>query len=442
MADRTCPKCLTKYRYPSILKQHFENTYHCKQTPEYITNYFIINKNKNVNVNENVIENVNKCLKCKKCFVNSKALNRHYKETICGKLQKISTKINLNPTLIKSLTSEQLSKISEIIIKNEKQIVSNTANITNTINNNHITNNTINNNTIIQHINPFGFEDIRTIPIDEMKKILNSGTDAGFQIIKAIYNKIENKNFYKPNISRSEVACLNNEFNLTIYKSREFCDALFDRCISLLHHMLYLCKDEFTKNNIKCIYSNIEHIENTMRIEIYEKKLQNVVETEFRNNNMDTKDRIKNFIKKIKEEADVKDNSLLMIKNSIDLKDEKNEEYKTSIKNEELNKLFGDPKVILGLKKQEIILNLRISRFEESYFYNFWKDRLQNIKDYIMNHKESTIGDVINISKEENKINAMLDLIRLRVEHARGQDYIDLNINDEFKINDFKKIDF
>jgi len=433
MADRTCPKCSTKYRYPSILKQHFENTYHCKQTPEYITNYFIINKT--------VTENINKCLKCKKGFVNSKALNRHYKETICGKLQKISTKINLNPALIKSLTSEQLTKISEIITKNEKQNVSNTlntSNTVNTINNNNITNNTINNNTIIQHINPFGFEDIRSIPVIEMKSILISGAEAGIHIIKAIYNKLENKNFYKPNISRSEVACLNNDFNLTIYKSREFCDALFDRCISLLHHMLYLCKDEFTKKTINCIYNNIEHIENVMRVEIYDKKLQNIIESEFRNNNINTKDRIKNFIKKIKEESDIKDNSLLMIKNSIDLKDDKNEEYKTSIKNEELNKLFGDPKVLLGLKKDEIILNLRISRFEESYFYNFWIDRIQNIKNYIMTNKNSTIGDIINISKEENKINSMLAIISLRVDNARGQDYIDLNINDEFKINDFK----
>ena len=93
-----------------------------------------------------------------------------------------------------------------------------------------------------------------------------------------------------------------------------------------------------------------------MRIEIYEKKLQNIVETEFRNNNIDTKDRIKNFIKKLKEESDVKDNLLLMIKSSIDLKDDKNEEYKTSIKNEELNKLFGDPKVILGLKKKTVTM--------------------------------------------------------------------------------------
>jgi hypothetical protein len=32
----------------------------------------------------------------------------------------------------------------------------------------------------------------------------------------------------------------------------------------------------------------------------------------------------------------------------------------------------------------------------------------------------------------------MLEIIRLRTEHARGQDYIDLNVNDEFKIDEFK----
>ena len=78
--------------------------------------------------------------------------------------------------------------------------------------------------------------------------------------MKTIYNKIENKNFYKPNISKPEIACLNKDFNLTIYKSREFCDALFDRCITFLHHMLYLCKNEYTRTNIKYIYDNYFYI--------------------------------------------------------------------------------------------------------------------------------------------------------------------------------------
>ena len=62
MSDRTCPKCLTKYRYPSILKQHFENTYHCKQSPEYIKEFFTININKNEK--KNSIYKIYKCTKC------------------------------------------------------------------------------------------------------------------------------------------------------------------------------------------------------------------------------------------------------------------------------------------------------------------------------------------------------------------------------------------
>ena len=176
-----------------------------------------------------------------------------------------------------------------------------------------------------------------------------------------------------------------------------------------------------------------------MRTEIYDKKLQNIIETEFRNNNIDTKDRIKNFIKQTKIETDIKDNSLLQIKNNLELKTETNNELKKSIKNDELNRLFGDPKVILGLRKEEILLNLRITRFEESIFYNFWRDRIKNIKDYIMTHKKSTIGDIINLTKEENKINGMLDIIKQRVDNYRGNEDIDLNINEEFNLNDFER---
>ena len=401
MADRTCPKCKRVFKYPTMLKQHFKNSFHCLMDEEDIVNFF----------NPTII----KCNKCSQVFVQKSSLYRHQRNIKCEKLN----------------TQPPTNTPSQI----------NNNNSHNTTNNNNTTNNTIinNNNTIIQHINPFGFEDVRTIPISEMKAILNSGTEAGIHIIKAIYNKIENKNFYKPNISRSEIACLNEDLKLTIYKNKEFADAFFDRCITLLHHMLYLCKNEFTATSIKCIYDNIEYIETTMRTEIYDKKLQNIIESEFRNNNLDTKDRIKNFIKKLKEESEIKDNSLLQIKNTLELKTETNIELQKTIKNKEINKLFGNPKVILGLRKEEILLNLRITRFEESIFYNFWKERIKNIKNYIMKNKKSTIGDIINLTKEENKINGMLDIIKQRVDNYRGNEDIDLNINEEFNLNDFER---
>ena len=396
MADRTCPKCNHVFKFPTMLRQHLKKSFHCIMNDDDIHSFF----------NPNII----KCNTCKKTFIQKSSLYRHQRTIKCD------SQLPTTPT--------------------PPPITQSQTNI-NTNSHNTNTNNTIinNNNTIIQHINPFGFEDVRTIPIGEMKAILNSGTEAGLHIIKAIYNKIENKNFYKPNISRSEVACLNEDLKLTIYKSREFADAFFDRCIALLHHMLYLCKHEFTTTSIKYIYDNIEYIESTMRTEIYEKKLQSIIESEFRNNNLDTKDRIKNFIKKIKEETDSKDNSLLQIKNTLDLKQEKNNEYKKSITTLELNNLFGDPKVILGLKKEEILLNLRISRFEESMFYNFWIERLNNIKKYVMNNKTSKIGDIINLKHEENKIMSMLEIINKRVDNNRGDDYLDLNINNEFRLD-------
>ena len=424
MATKVCPKCNVDFKYISLLKRHLENSVRCKANDNYINN--TIN---NINTNSNVDNNLFVCSDCNKYFKFKTSIYRHKSISKCAK-----NKANLINQSSSSLPTSSTPPIT--------QSQTNINNNTNTNSHNNTTNNTIinntnnSNNTIIQHINPFGFEDVRTIPISEMKTILNSGTEAGLHIIKAIYNKIENKNFYKPNISRSEVACLNEDLKLTIYKSREFADAFFDRCIALLHHMLYLCKHEFTAMSIKYIYDNIEYIETTMRTEIYDKKLQGIIESEFRNNNLDTKDRIKNFIKKVKEETETKDNSLLQIKNSVSLKEDKDNEYKTSISILELNNLFGDPKVILGLKKEDILLNLRISRFEESKFYEFWMDRITNIKKYVMNNKNSTIGDIANLKKEEDKILTMLEIIKNRVDNNRGDDYLDLNINDEFRLQD------
>ena len=55
-----------------------------------------------------------------------------------------------------------------------------------------------------------------------------------------------------------------------------------------------------------------------------------------------------------------------------------------------------------------------------------------------MTHKKSTIGDIINLTKEENKINGMLDIIKQRVDNYRGNEDIDLNINEEFNL-DFER---
>jgi hypothetical protein len=410
MSVHSCLSCKTNFNYNSLLKRHLERSARCK----------LINNNSNNTCKDanNIEIKLYVCDDCNYKFKHKTSLYRHRRNSKCSR----NRLINSNNTYSNNLHSNNTTN--------------NLTNSHNTTNNNITNNNITNNNITIQHIYPFGFEDVRTIPISEMKKILTSGIDAGIEIIKTIYNKIENKNFYKPNISKTDIACLNKDFNLTIYKSREFADALFDRCIAFLHHMLYLCKNEYTKHNIKYIYDNIEHIETVMRTEIYDKKLKNIIETEVINNNIDNKDRIKKFIKQVKDDTDVKDNSNVQINNTISLKKDANNEYKPSIVSKELNKILGDPKVILGLKQREIILNLRISRFEDSIFYNYWIDRIKNIKQYVMNNKKSLIGDIINLTKEEEKITDMLDIIKKRVETSNENETINLNVDDEFSIDD------
>ena len=370
MADRTCPNCKKFFNFPSRLKLHFQTVIHCKKSTEDITSFFLDKK---------TIHNFS-CNKCNITFIQISLLNRHLKNSKCAQTP---------------ITTIQTTTIPTTIIQ--------------TINSNSNNNNTTNNNTInILHINPFGLEDVRTIAIPEMITILSSGDNAGFNIIKAIYSKLENKNFYKPNISRPEIAFLNIDFNLTICKSKEFCDALFDRCIALLHHMLYLCKNQFSSVSIRHIYDNIEYIENTMRTEIYDKKLQNIIESEFRNNNLSTKDKIKKFIYEVKNNIYIKEISQNINDNTLLLEDNSHIEYIKTITNDILNTLFGDPEHILESNKPVIMQDFLLTRFEDTIFNKFWINRIKLEKEYVNTNKNTIIGDINYIKYRHSNITKML----------------------------------
>jgi len=84
--DRICPNCNYECKFPSLLKIHFRNSYHCLLSEEDIDIYF----NKNINID--------KCNRCNKNFKNRQALLRHNRETKCGK----ETKYSKDKNIIKS----------------------------------------------------------------------------------------------------------------------------------------------------------------------------------------------------------------------------------------------------------------------------------------------------------------------------------------------------
>ena len=481
-----CPKCNTNYKYPSVLTKHLKTSVRCLSSEEEIKNYFENFKNNHIKV---IKKKIISCNICDNIFTKTSSLKRHQNNTCINNtisnntisnntisnntipniipntipntmpntipnntsntipniqnnnqnIDIINMLTNLPPDLalkfLEFLTNKHITTTNNThnthnthnnTINTTNNLIQNNTNNTNNINN--TTNNLIQNNITIQHISPFGFEDVRKIPIIEMKRILKSGLNSGILIIKAIYSQIENKNFYKPNMGKSDIACLNDSYDLTIYKGNQFADVLFDRCITLLHHMLYLCKTELSTIEIQLIYDNIEYIETTMRTEIYEKKLQNIIESEVRNNNANNKSSISKYVKHIKKSPEIKTNATNVLNNIKQLNNNVNKDLQISITDEGFNNALGDPQLYFSLTKDEHNFEFQMKQYEDTKFYSYWKNRLIEEKEYIENKEDKTIGDIVNIYKREEQIKMKIDVVGDRHKFLQHGDIINLDV--------------
>jgi len=68
--DRTCPKCSKHFKYPTMLKTHFKNSFHCLMNDNEIDLYFFPNQIK--------------CNKCCQVFSQKSSLYRHQRQKICS----------------------------------------------------------------------------------------------------------------------------------------------------------------------------------------------------------------------------------------------------------------------------------------------------------------------------------------------------------------------
>ena len=460
MTDRTCPKCNVVFKYPSFLKSHLKESARCKINSEDIVLFFnnIIKDKKQSKIQtediiqtegksqvkiKSEVEGKTKCNECGSSFTRHSSLNLHKKKSKCGKLQ--SAKELVKNEGIEKLDFKKISllypDIAEQIkkLQNDKPtLVNNTTNNNNTtINNN--TNNTDNsknliiNNTIIQHIMPFRYEDPRDIAIDDMIKILKSGEKAGLEILKLIYNKIENKNFYKNNIGKNNITYLTDNYDVDVCQEDELKKSLFDRSITLLHHMLYICKDKLRVNDIKDIYANIECISGMVRSEIYDNGLKNIMENEIRKHGKNSKDKITNYIKHLNCNPEEKQLALEMVN---DMKVENNDvniEFKQAITMGELNNKLGDPSKSGDLDYKKVYEDFTLKKFDDTSYNKYWKNRIKDEKKYIRSSKKANIRDIVELDKREEKIKMILNKMEeVHKEFVNG-DNLKVEIPEEYK---------
>ena len=344
MPEVECNICCKKFKSLYLLQRHQQRIYVCERpTPE--THRF-------------------ECSICKYKFTLVQNYNRHVNNRTCVN-RPITT-----PTSIPTI-------ISPISILENNITNNNTTNNTNNTNNGDVNNGTINdnrqitnnitNNIIIQHINPFGHENTDFLSNQEKLNILRSGHTACIKILKIVYNRNENKNFYKVNKKSSTITYLKDTVNsrpntttsntsptitssnntniidisditetdsnslIDVFQHREFRKEIFNNSTTLLYSIMLDCKNDLCFEEQLSLMDNINSIKNDVYNEIFTNSLsnlrreigdtvldietkeeinwgiENVISNEIENYNESNRKKILNYVKHINNEPIVKD---------------------------------------------------------------------------------------------------------------------------------------
>ena len=460
-----CKGCYKDYKYKSKLIQHRNSLYGCKyvdvttnstantaantaanttntpantantantpanttNTPSNTTANTAANTT-NTPANTNQPHNSLSCVKCNKLFKHKSSLSRHKHNQSC-----VSTNIINNNTTNNTINNNNTTN----------------GDVNNGTINNQITN--ITNNIIIQHINPFGHENTDFISNQEKLEILRSGHTACIKILKIVYNRNENKNFYKVNKKSSTISYLKDNISNTsnissninsdndnttltdVFQHREFRKEIFNNSTTLLYSIMLDCKNDLCFEEQLALMDNITSIKNDVYNEIFNNSLsnlrreigesildistkdeinwgiENVISNEIENNNDNNRKKIVNYVKQINSEPIIKDIFTSKIskekKKRTKIQKELND---TSLHSDDINNKYG--KIEYGKLANQLI---------RSYYpdTNFAKELIEREKiEETLVRSHNTLG----------KLNAYNDMKRNR-EH---------NINNILKYQD------
>jgi uncharacterized C2H2 Zn-finger protein len=397
MADRTCPTCKIVFKYPSILKKHFETTIHCIKTDDEIKDF--INNNKTINKT---------CNRCNKIFTRQDNYNRHISNLTC-------TNTSINTVNTNKLTKENMKKLLKVkkTLLNEQ----NSTNVNINNNNNNTTNNVtinINNTQInIQHIYPFGFEKLPNISKDKMKALLLSGDKGVIEIIKLVYEQDENKNFYKMNMKTNNISYLNDKYKLDICQENEMKETLYKNCISLPNDMLVICKDILTTNEILFINSNNKNIYEKIKEEIYDNGLKNIINNQLMYNSKNTKTNINKYLEILNTNPIVKQEALNNLTEIITIANKTRDEFTPKLSIREINNKLGDPVISPELSHELTYNEFCMKKFEDTKYKKYWDKRKKDESKMIISLEDKKIGDIVELDKRISNIDYKLNKMAL-----------------------------
>ena len=400
MADRTCPTCKGEFKYPSFLKKHLETTIHCKKTHTEINDIMTTIKN-NVNNSE-----VNKCNFCNKNFKRKDNYTKHINNSICSVKYVENTKIELElKNTISKLTlvnKEKYLKQGDKLVKEQDKNINNTQININTTNN--LTINIHNTQINIQHIYPFGFETLPNISKEDMKKLLLSGEKGVIEIIKLVYEKDENKNFYKINMNNNNISYLNDKYKLDICQETEMKDTLYKNCISLPNDMLVICKDILSTSEILYINFNNRNILEKIKEEIYDNGLTNIINTQLIYNSKSTKQNIDKYLTILNSNPVIKEEAINNLNNIKTITKNTYDEFTPSLSIIKINEHLGNPLTEPDLTKQNIHNDFCMKKYEETKYKKYWDKRKKDEKKLVLSFENKSIGDIIALDNRLNKI--------------------------------------
>jgi hypothetical protein len=440
MSSHYCKLCNAEFDKKWKLTRHRNGKLGCKyEDDDYNDNS---QNNKYTKNFETLIDYYCKCEKCGQEFTHRRSLYRHDKEGRCPEdSKKISKKVihtmnqlmknmideapiihntivttenNHIPNNISRHGNSNIPPNTTTIITNN--ILNNTGVINNNSNNNiNINNGTINNNTIFQ-INAFGCENTDFLTFADKLEILKSKHMACIKILKIVYSRIENKNFFKVNKNNNNVSYLCENLDIGIFQEHQFRIEMFKNSTTLLYSIMLDCKDKLEFEEQLEMMDNITNIKNDVYSEIFnnglsnfrkeieeqnldtETKLEltwglfNIIDQELTNNNDNNRRRICKFVKDVNKNEDLKALHIANVNKAYIRKQKISNELEDAyIDNTKIDEIYG--KIDYGQLAKE----LQLCFYQDT---KFAKDLTERQKQEIANIKtQNTLGKLLSYSE-------------------------------------------